>query len=180
MDLVAPSPRIPLASAPASASPAAIALGSNLPSAWGSPLETLGAALTLLGQSPGIWLTGLSSFYQTAPIGPPQPDYCNACATLVTTYDPEDLLMTLHRIEAQFGRQRQTHWGPRTLDLDLLLYGDVILESATLQLPHPHLGERDFVLVPLAEIAAHWIDPRSGRSIQAILKALNYRRKEEI
>ncbi len=159
---------------------AAIALGSNLPSDWGAPLQTLTAALEALAQTQGIGLTGVSSVYQTAPIGPAQPDYFNACATMTTTRDPEDLLELLHHIEARFGRVRQERWGPRTLDLDLLLYDDRVLDTTAIQLPHPGLVDRDFVLVPLVEIAGDWIDPRSGLTIQALADALKYRDAEEI
>jgi 2-amino-4-hydroxy-6-hydroxymethyldihydropteridine diphosphokinase len=176
MRFIAPPPTIGLSSTPPPGSiAAAIALGSNLPSNWGAPLQTLTAALGVLAQMPGIGVTGLSSFYQTEPIGPAQPDYLNACATVVTTRDPDDLLGILHQIEDQFGRVRRERWGPRTLDLDLLLYGDRILDTATIRLPHPGLADRDFVLVPLTEIAGDWWDPRSGRSIQGLADALKYR-----
>lgn len=180
MQLIAPPPIGVMVNPFPSGSRAAIALGSNLPSDWGSPLQTLKLALEVLKDTTGIWLTGWSSVYQTAPIGPDQPDYLNACTTLVTTRDPEDLLGLLHQIEAQFGRVRRERWGPRTLDLDLLLYDNQILDTATIQLPHLGLADREFVLVPLAEIAADWIDPRSGMNIQALADALNYRDAEEI
>jgi 2-amino-4-hydroxy-6-hydroxymethyldihydropteridine diphosphokinase len=173
MRFIAPPPTIKLSSTPPGAIAVAIALGSNLPSEWGLPLQTLTAALGVLAQMPGIWVTGVSSVYQTEPIGPTQPDYLNACATVVTTHDPDDLLAMLHQVEAQFGRVRLERWGPRCLDLDLVLYGDRICDSATLTLPHPGLADRDFVLVPLVEIAADWIEPRSGLSIQGLWDRLN-------
>jgi 2-amino-4-hydroxy-6-hydroxymethyldihydropteridine diphosphokinase len=166
MRLIAPPPPIALSQTPPGANSAAIALGGNLPSDRGSPHQTLCLALDVLAKTPGIGVTGLSSFYQTAAIGPSQPDYLNACATLATTLSPGGLLEALHRIEAQFGRVRLERWGPRTLDLDLILYGELICDSAQIQVPHPGLADRDFVLVPLVEIAADWIEPRSGRSIQ--------------
>lgn len=145
--------------------PCAIALGSNL----GDSLAILERAIETLAQTPAINLQFRSSWYQTAPLGPPQPDYLNGCAVLAVQLAPEQLLDTLLDIEQQFGRVRRERWGPRTLDLDLLLYDDLILETPRLQLPHPRMAERAFVLVPLAEIAPDWIDPRSGKTISQLL-----------
>ena len=133
----------------------AIALGSNL----GDSLTILENAVKLLAQTPGISLISRSSWYQTKPIGPPQPDYLNGCVTAHVTLTPEILLENLLTIEQQFGRVRREKWGPRTLDLDLILYGDLILDTPKLQLPHPRMRERAFVLVPLAEIAPDWVEP---------------------
>jgi len=133
----------------------AIALGSNL----GDSRATLENALKTLDQTPGITVNTYSSWYKTAPIGPAQPDYLNGCAILEVTLTPQELLKTLLNIEDQFGRVRQERWGPRTLDLDVLLFGDLILETPELQIPHPRMTERAFVLVPLAEIAPDWIEP---------------------
>ena len=137
------------------AAPTAIALGSNL----GDSLAILENAVKILAQTPGISLISRSSWYQTKPIGPPQPDYLNGCVTAKVTISPEILLENLLTIERQFGRVRQEKWGPRTLDLDLILYGDLILNTPKLQLPHPRMRERAFVLVPLAEIAPDWVEP---------------------
>ena len=147
----------------------AIALGSNL----GDSLSILENALKILAQTPGITLESYSSWYQTAPIGPPQPDYLNGCALLNVQLTPEGLLETLLTIERQLGRVRRERWGPRTLDLDLLLYGDLILEAPKLQIPHPRMRERSFVLVPLAEIAPDWIDPVSRKAIAQLLEGLD-------
>ena len=135
----------------------AIALGSNL----GDSLTILENAVKVLAQTPGISLISRSSWYQTKPIGPPQPDYLNGCVTADVTLSPEVLLENLLTIEQQFGRVRREKWGPRTLDLDLILYGDLILDTPKLQLPHPRMRERAFVLVPLAEIAPDWVEPVS-------------------
>ena len=143
----------------------AIALGSNL----GDSLNILESALQHLAQTPGIILLKVSSWYQTSPLGPAQPDYLNGCALLEVTLAPQAVLATLLSIEDQFGRVRQERWGARTLDLDLLLYGDRVLETADLILPHPRMAERAFVLVPLAEIAPDLIDPRSGLTISQLL-----------
>jgi 2-amino-4-hydroxy-6-hydroxymethyldihydropteridine diphosphokinase len=140
---------------------AAIALGSNL----GQSEQILKSALNLLHASPGVTVLHQSSLYQTTPVGPPQPDYVNACAVVETRLDPEDLLARLLQIEQQFGRVRQERWGARTLDLDLLLFGDRILKTADLEIPHPRMGDRAFVLIPLAEIAPDWIHPLSQRAI---------------
>lgn len=140
---------------------AAIALGSNL----GHPTQILTHALATLATTPGLQLVAQSAFYQTKPVGPPQPDYLNACAVLTVTQDPPTLLQTLLGIEQQFGRVRRERWGPRLLDLDLLLYGDRILTLPQLEIPHPRMVDRAFVLVPLAEIAPDWREPRSGQTI---------------
>ncbi len=147
----------------------AIALGSNL----GDSLNILETTIILLSQHPSIELIAYSPWYQTTPIGPPQPDYLNGCAILETSLTPEDLLQTLLGIEQKFGRIRREKWGPRTLDLDLLLYGNLILETPTLTIPHPLMLERAFVLVPLTDIAASWVHPISKKMIQEHLKGLN-------
>jgi 2-amino-4-hydroxy-6-hydroxymethyldihydropteridine diphosphokinase len=144
----------------------AIALGSNL----GDSQAVLAAALDDLAQIPGINLEAVSSWYRTKAVGPPQPDYWNGCAILQVEISPQLLLETLLAVEQKFGRVRQEKWGPRTLDLDLLLCDDLIVDTPTLQIPHPRMRERAFVLVPLAEIAPNWIEPVSGRMIQDLLK----------
>ncbi len=151
----------------------AIALGSNL----GDSLTILGGAIAALGQTPGITVQKQSPWYRTKavtlPHSPPQPDYLNGCAILQTRLAPAPLLQTLLTIEAQFGRKRHELWGARTLDLDLLLFDDVILHSADLQIPHPRMVDRAFVLVPLAEIAPDWIEPISQRAIADLAQALD-------
>jgi 2-amino-4-hydroxy-6-hydroxymethyldihydropteridine diphosphokinase len=148
---------------------AAIALGSNL----GDSHAILSAALETLAHTSGIELASQSSFYQTVAVGPPQPDYLNACAVVLTSLTPEQLLRSLLQIELQFGRVRQERWGPRLLDLDLLLFDDIVLDSPTLQVPHPRLHERAFVLVPLSEIAPDWIEPVSGKAIADLVKTVD-------
>ncbi|MBF2075492.1 MAG: 2-amino-4-hydroxy-6-hydroxymethyldihydropteridine diphosphokinase [Synechococcales cyanobacterium C42_A2020_086] len=148
---------------------AAIALGSNL----GEPAVILKLALKQLAQTPGLILQAQSPFYQTVAVGPPQPDYLNACALLGTTLTPQDLLATLLSIEADFGRVRRERWGPRLLDLDLLLFDQVILNHPNLTLPHPHLTERAFVLVPLSDIAPDWREPVSGMTILDLVQRVD-------
>jgi len=147
----------------------AIALGSNLGDCQG----ILASALAILAATPTISLLAKSSWYQTKPIGPPQPDYLNGCALLQVNLSPQELLATLLQVEVKFGRVRQEKWGARTLDLDLLLYDDLILDTPSLQLPHPHMKERAFVLVPLAEIAPNWVEPVSGKAIAQLMQAVD-------
>ncbi|AFZ04165.1 2-amino-4-hydroxy-6-hydroxymethyldihydropteridine diphosphokinase [Calothrix sp. PCC 6303] len=147
----------------------AIALGSNL----GNSLEILESAIASLVEIPGIRLNRKSSWYRTKAIGPPQPDYINGCVILEVEMTPELLLATLLKIETDFGRVRQERWGARTLDLDILLYADRIIDLPTLQIPHPRMCDRAFVLVPLNEIAPDWIVPVSGFAIKDVIKAVD-------
>ncbi|MCU0570739.1 MAG: 2-amino-4-hydroxy-6-hydroxymethyldihydropteridine diphosphokinase [Oculatellaceae cyanobacterium Prado106] len=140
---------------------AAIALGSNL----GNSHQILEDALKTLAHHPQVSLEACSPIYQTPAIGPPQPDYLNCCAIVSTSLEPEPFLALLLSIETQFGRERRERWGPRLLDLDLLLFDDLIIHLPGLQIPHPRMGDRAFVLVPLSDIAADWVDPVSGLAI---------------
>jgi 2-amino-4-hydroxy-6-hydroxymethyldihydropteridine diphosphokinase len=149
--------------------PSAIALGSNL----GDSAAILQGAIVALRNHPHIRVTTVSDWYQTAPVGPPQPDYLNGCALLETDLAPAELLRVMLAIEAQFGRQRRERWGPRHLDLDLLFFGELVMATPTLQIPHPHLQERAFVLVPLAAIAPTWRDPTSGLTVAALLQKVD-------
>ncbi|MFM1843196.1 MAG: 2-amino-4-hydroxy-6-hydroxymethyldihydropteridine pyrophosphokinae [Cyanobacteriota bacterium] len=144
---------------------AVIGLGGNI----GSVLETLNQAIAVLDQTPGITVAQCSSWYQSPPVGPPQPDFINGCALLDVTLSPQALLKSLLAIEQHFGRIRQERWGPRTLDLDLIFYGNQQLNLPNLQVPHPQFHLRPFVLFPLAEIAPQWLDPRSGQTVQELL-----------
>lgn len=147
----------------------AIALGSNL----GDSHAILKAALTTLANTRGILLQAQSPLYQTAAVGPPQPDYLNACVLITTQFDPTTLLKTLLTIEAQFGRVRRERWGPRLLDLDLLLFDDLVLNQPNLQIPHPRMTERAFVLVPLRDLMPTWIEPISGKSIAELVQQVD-------
>jgi len=139
----------------------------------GDSRAILEAALSTLAAIPDINLQGRSSWYQTKAVGPPQPDYLNGCALLHVQTPPQLLLETLLAIEAQFGRIRRERWEARSLDLDLLLYDDLILDTPYLQLPHPRMRERAFVLVPLAEIAPDWVEPVSGCAIAELVQAVD-------
>ncbi|QDL06838.1 2-amino-4-hydroxy-6-hydroxymethyldihydropteridine diphosphokinase [Brasilonema octagenarum UFV-E1] len=147
----------------------AIALGSNL----GNSQAILEAALEELEHTPDITVKSHSSWYRTKPIGPSQPDYLNGCALLEVQLSPQKLLETMLGIEQEFGRVRQERWGPRTLDLDVLLFDELILETPDLQIPHPRMTERAFVLVPLAEIAPDWIEPVSGMPISQLVQKVD-------
>lgn len=147
----------------------AIALGSNL----GDSYAILEAATKTLAQIPRIILQAKSSWYQSKAVGPPQPDYINGCVILQVEMTPQLLLETLLKIENQFGRVRKERWEPRTLDLDLLLYDDLILDTPNLQVPHPRMRERAFVLLPLAEVAPDWIEPISGCTIRELVKEVD-------
>ncbi len=147
----------------------AIALGSNM----GNSAKILAGAIDILAKTPSIVLQGRSSLYQTKAVGPPQPDYLNGCAVVQTEMPPQQLLDTLLAIEQKFGRVRRERWGPRSLDLDLLLYDDLIWNTPTLQIPHPRMRERAFVLVPLVEIAPDWVEPVSGCVIKDLVKEVD-------
>ena len=139
------------ATSPGEAVTAYIGLGSNLQ----QPIEQVKRALQQLTKIPHTYLLAASPLYRSAPLGPAdQPDYINAVAALDTRLAPLDLLDALQAIEQQQGRVREgERWGPRTLDLDLLLYGDQQFQTERLTVPHPGLGERNFVLYPLHDIA---------------------------
>lgn len=137
-----------------------VGLGSNL----GNSIDRVCRGRLGLAQLPGTRLLAFSSLYRSAPMGPPGQDpYINAVAALATRLGPQELLRQLHRLEAAHGRTRDgVRWGPRTLDLDLLLYGDRVIETAGLRVPHPGLGQRSFVLYPLSELAPELRIPGRG------------------
>jgi 2-amino-4-hydroxy-6-hydroxymethyldihydropteridine diphosphokinase len=144
-----------------------IGLGSNLD----NPLQQVRAALDELTRLPATRLVGHSRLYRSAPLGPAgQPDYINAVAALDTELAPHALLDALQAIEQAHGRERSLHWGPRTLDLDLLLYGDEVFSTARLTVPHPEMARRNFVLIPLAELAPGQTLP-DGRVVQDLALA---------
>lgn len=147
----------------------AIALGSNI----GDSRAILDRAIGILAEISGISLKAQSSWYKTAPVGPPQPDYINGCALLEVALTPQELLAVILDVEKQFGRVRQERWGPRTLDIDIILFDDIILETPNLEIPHPRMRDRAFVLVPLAEIVPDWIEPVSGFAIAQLLLGLD-------
>ncbi len=136
-----------------------IALGANL----GDPVATVNAAFAALHTLPDTTVAATSALYRTAPVGvTEQPEFINAAARLDTTLPPEQLLHALLDIEQGFGRIRAERNGPRTLDLDILLYDDQIIDTARLTLPHPRLHLRAFVLYPLADLAPDLLLPGRG------------------
>lgn len=137
-----------------------VGVGSNL----GNPVENVASAVTALGKLPSASSLVCSSFFTSEPIGyENQADFVNAVCMLETRMQPQQLLETLHQIEQKAGRQRDgVRWGPRTLDLDLLLYGDSVISTPTLVVPHPRMHERAFVLYPLQEISPYLEIPGAG------------------
>lgn len=148
-----------------------IALGSNLPSPAGSPRQTLDAAVLRLAELGQV--IAVSSYYETAPVGfADQPAFLNAAALLETSLQPRALLDRLLAVERDFGRDR-SHGipnGPRTLDLDILLCDDLVLDTPDLQIPHPRMHQRKFVLTPLAQIAPHLVHPVLRKTVGQLLK----------
>ncbi|WP_417806204.1 2-amino-4-hydroxy-6-hydroxymethyldihydropteridine diphosphokinase [Thioclava sp.] len=176
------------------------ALGANLSGDQGDPVDTLSAALCELVNK-DFSLVSVSRFWRTPayPVGS-GPDYANACCKLQSPSDPRATLDAFHDIEAQCGRVREARWGARTLDLDLIAYGNIVLPDlqgfaqwrdlplsrqqsiapTELILPHPRLQDRAFVLIPLAEIAPLWRHPVSGQTVRQMLAALPEAQKAAI
>lgn len=142
-----------------------IGLGSNL----ANPQEQLRNALDALAQLPDTQLAGVSSFYASDSLSPGQPRYTNAVAALDTTLAPIALLDALQGIEADQGRERKERWGPRTLDLDILLYADQVIDEPRLKVPHYHMQARPFVLYPLAELVPEGFCLADRRSLAQLL-----------
>lgn len=144
-----------------------IGMGSNL----ADPAEQLRSAVEALGQLPQTSLAGVSAFYQSDSLLPGQPRYTNAVAALDSTLAPLELLDALQAIENDQGRERLERWGPRTLDLDILLFGDRLIDEPRLKVPHYQIQERAFVLYPLAELAPPALHLPDGRTLADMLAA---------
>jgi 2-amino-4-hydroxy-6-hydroxymethyldihydropteridine diphosphokinase len=151
-----------------------VALGANLPSDFGTPVQTLAAAVRAIKEK-GIVITSYSRIWKTAPVPfhPDHPWYHNAVIAVQTDKSAHDLLRALLEIEQDFGRVRTVKNAPRLLDLDLIAYDDQIVpEGPDIIVPHPRMQVRAFVLLPLYDIAQDWVHPQSGASIQSLISAL--------
>lgn len=153
-----------------------IGLGANLPSRIGQPKQTLAAALERMPEF-GICIEALSSWV-SSPAYPPsdQPDFVNGVVRVSTSLSPLELMKALLDIEQEFGRTRQKKWEPRVIDLDLLDYQGCVLsireDGVGVNLPHPHIAERAFVLIPLRELAPEWRHPETSKSIDELIADL--------
>ncbi len=143
-----------------------LGLGSNLD----DRLNTLQRAVDLLGDEPHVELTRCSRVWETDPVGgPPQPDFLNVVVRAYVDLQPRDLLAACQRVEAALGRVRDTRWGPRTLDIDVLLIAERVIDEPDLVVPHPRLRERAFVLMPLLEIEPDPVLPDGTRLVDVRL-----------
>jgi len=152
-----------------------IALGSNLPSEHGTPLETLETAIARIDAHEDITVKSRSKIYKSAPVPlSDQPWYHNAVILVETGLKPFTLLASLQEIEMQFGRERDlsNRNAARTLDLDVIAYDDLVINEAGLEIPHPRLADRAFVLMPLNGVAPEWKHPVSGASVAEMIEAL--------
>ena len=150
---------------------AAVALGANL----GERAATLDAAVEAIGAIDGVAVVGVSQWYDTAPVGDEdQPRFLNGAMVVETNLGPRALLEALHSVERVFGRDRtvEERWGPRTLDLDVLLYGDEVVDEPELTIPHPRMHERGFVLEPLVEIGPQLRHPVRGETVEVLWNRL--------
>jgi len=150
---------------PAAPADAVLALGANL----GDRESTLRSATAALANQPGIEVRAASGAWQTAPVGGPrQPDYLNAVLLVRTRLSPRGLLAACHRVEAGLGRERGVRWGPRTLDVDVITYGDLVVRAPDVELPHPRAAGRAFVLAPWNQADPQAVLPGAGGPHQVV------------
>lgn len=153
-----------------------IGLGSNM----GDKTANMEKAVLELGKVPGNKVLAVSSFYKTEPVGGIEQNwFVNAVAELETTLSPRELLNTLLDIEKSLGRIRGVKWGPRVIDLDILLYDNLVMDEEGLSIPHPYLHERGFVLVPLVEIAPKVMHPKFKKYMSELMGGINDHKKIE-
>jgi len=148
---------------------ALIGIGSNL----GNPAENCEEAIRLLNAAPEVEVVARSCLYESEPVGKTDQNwFINATVSIKTSLTPEALLETILKIEKVFGRERREKWGPRIIDLDLLVYEDRVINSNNLTLPHPEMTKRRFVLLPLSEFAGDYFHPVENKTIHDLLKEL--------
>ena len=146
-----------------------LGLGSNISNTMHTREENIATAISLVGSHPNISIETVSSLYETEPVGlKEQPSFLNAVIAINTDLQPLELLNFCLATERQMGRVREVRWGPRNIDIDLLVYHDVEMTTTALDLPHPRMPERKFVLIPLAEIAGN-AQVYKGRTAQELL-----------
>ncbi|MBA8760811.1 2-amino-4-hydroxy-6-hydroxymethyldihydropteridine diphosphokinase [Staphylococcus schleiferi subsp. coagulans] len=144
-----------------------LGLGSNI----GDRENQLKEAIRLLRENEAIEIISISPIYETKPVGyKEQPDFLNLCLHIKTELSAQALLKVALNTEAELHRVRKIRWGPRTIDIDILLYGDEVIDETDLIVPHPRMTERAFVMIPLNDIAANVIEPRSRQMIQNIVQ----------
>jgi len=154
-----------------------LSLGTNL----GDKLYNLTRAISDLSKLPGTRVISISSVYETLPWGiSGQPGFLNQAAAIETAFEPISMLNALRDIEIKMGRQSREKWGPREIDIDILLFGDLIIASEQLTVPHPFLRKRLFVLVPLQEIEPDLVFPEDGASIEEVLNSVSPRERNTI
>ena len=146
-----------------------IGIGSNL----GTPAENCEKAIRLLHVPPEIEVVARSSLYESEPVGKIEQNwFVNTTVAIITSMGPESLLNKIFKIEKAMGRERREKWGPRIIDLDLLAYGDRVIHSTALTVPHPEMAKRRFVLLPLSEFAGDYMHPVENKTIHTLLKEL--------